>query len=379
MTKENRRLMKTPKNVDIDITNQCNLRCIYCGHFTSPGDVAEDLPLEEWMTFLEELRDCAVMTLTLSGGEAFLREDIKEVIEGVVRNKMRFGVLSNGTLITDDIAEFLKSTGRCTHVQVSIDGSGPETHDVFRGDGSFVRALDGLRALLRHGVSAAVRVTIHRNNVHHLDRVAELLLEDVGLSNFGTNAASHLGLCRKNEDMAQLTAEDQSVAMKTLYELNEKYGNRINALAGPLANAQHWLEMVQARNEGKDGLPGRGYLRSCGGVMAKLNVRADGIMTPCNQMSHIELGRINQDRVRDVWQKHEELVRLRERRNVPLDEFEFCQGCEYIPFCRGGCPALAYTITGTDHGPAPDSCLRRFLEAGGTLPDVASAGAPASC
>jgi SynChlorMet cassette radical SAM/SPASM protein ScmE len=232
---------------------------------------------------------------------------------------------------------------------------------------------------MRHGVPPAVRVTIHRNNVHDLDRVAELLLEDVGLSGFGTNAASYLGLCRKNEDMVQLTAEEQSAAMQTLLELNQKYDNRINALAGPLANAQHWLEMVQARSEGKDGIPGCGYLRSCGGVMNKLNVRADGIMTPCNQMSHIELGRINQDRVRDVWHKHQELERLRERRNIPLSEFEFCEGCEYIPYCRGGCPALAYTITGTDHGPSPDSCLRRFLEAGGTLPDVAPAGAPAKC
>ena len=32
------RLMRTPKKIDIDITNRCNLRCRYCYHFESPGD-----------------------------------------------------------------------------------------------------------------------------------------------------------------------------------------------------------------------------------------------------------------------------------------------------------------------------------------------------
>jgi len=369
MARETLRLMKTPKNMDIDITNRCNLRCRYCSHFTSAGDVAQDLSTDEWLTFFEELAECAVMTVTLAGGEPFMREDFETLIDGIVRNKMRFSILSNGTLITEELAAFLKSTGRCNHVQVSIDGPGPESHDVFRGDGSFLKALAGLRALRKCGVTAAVRVTIHRQNVHVLDKIAELLLDDLGLSSFGTNAASYMGLCRKNEDMIQMTAAEQSLAMKTLLQLNRKYANRINALAGPLANAQHWLEMVQARREGRDRLPGCGYLRSCGGVMNKLNVRADGVITPCNQMSHVELGRINNDRIRDVWLNHPELKRLRERRNVPLSEFEFCAGCEYIPYCRGGCPALAYTLTGSDHGPSPDSCLRRFLEEGGVLPE----------
>ena len=33
------RLMKTPRSVDLSITNGCNLRCTYCSHFTGAGDV----------------------------------------------------------------------------------------------------------------------------------------------------------------------------------------------------------------------------------------------------------------------------------------------------------------------------------------------------
>ena len=130
--KSKMRIMRTPKTVDLDITNQCNLRCKYCFHFTSSGDVDIDLPKEEWFQFFDELNRCAVMEVCLSGGEPFYREDLKELIDGIVRNRMRFSVLSNGTLITDDTAAYLASTGRCNSVQVSIDGS--ETEPRVRGD-----------------------------------------------------------------------------------------------------------------------------------------------------------------------------------------------------------------------------------------------------
>jgi len=103
--------------------------------------------------------------------------------------------------------------------------------------------------------------------------------------------------------------------------------------------------------------------------MSKMAVRADGVMVPCNQIGHIELGRINEDDLKEVWQNHPELNRLRERRNIPLSDFEFCNGCDYIDYCAGGCPALAYTFLGDEYHPSPDSCLKRFLEAGGRLPD----------
>ena len=103
--------------------------------------------------------------------------------------------------------------------------------------------------------------------------------------------------------------------------------------------------------------------------MNQIAVRADGVMTPCIQMSHIELGRINRDNLQEVWQGHPELKRLRERHKIALRDFEFCQGCAYINYCTGNCPALAYTILGKENHPSPDSCLKRFLEAGGRLPE----------
>jgi SynChlorMet cassette radical SAM/SPASM protein ScmE len=362
-------VMKTPKKMDIAITNRCNLRCRYCYHFESAEDAGEDLSLEEWLRFFEELNRCAVMSLTLAGGEPFIREDLREILDGIAKNRMRFSILSNGTLITDEMAAYLASTKRCDYVQVSIDGSVPITHDAFRGNGSFRNAVNGIRTLQRHGVTVAVRVTIHRKNVHDLENTTHFLLEELGLPGFGTNSAGLMGLCRKNAELVQLTTQERMLAMETLLKLTGRYGDRISAAAGPLAEARGWLEMEAARQAGMPSLPNRGSLTGCGCTSSQIAARPDGVITPCNMLSHIELGRVNDDSLRDIWQNHAELKALRERYLIPLGRFAFCQGCEYIPYCTGNCPGLAYTITGEVNHPAPDACLRKFIEEGGRLPD----------
>jgi MoaA/NifB/PqqE/SkfB family radical SAM enzyme len=65
------RLMRSPSSLEIAITGRCNLRCLYCAHFTSARDVPEDLPTSEWLSFFEELGRLAVLRLTLEGGEPF--------------------------------------------------------------------------------------------------------------------------------------------------------------------------------------------------------------------------------------------------------------------------------------------------------------------
>jgi SynChlorMet cassette radical SAM/SPASM protein ScmE len=362
-------LIKTPRSADISITGRCNLRCKYCSHFTSSGDSGTDLPKEEWLKFFRELNRCAVFKVTLEGGEPFFREDLEELINGIVQNRMRFSILSNGTLITEKMASFLASTGRCDGVQVSIDGSTPVTHDVFRGKGTFYRAIRGVKQLQKHNVPVSVRVTIHKNNVRDLDGIAALLLDNIGLETFSTNAASYMGLCRQNSEIVQLTVEERSIAMENLLRLNKKYNGRINASAGPLAEGVTWLEMEKARRSGKERLPDKGYLTGCGGPMYTIAIRSDGVIIPCIQMSHIQLGRINRDDLRDVWQNHPELNRLRQRCNIPLKDFEFCRDCDYIDYCTGNCPALAYMISGNENHPSPDACLKKFLQDGGRLPN----------
>lgn len=361
--------MKSPRQVDIEITSQCNLRCRYCSHFSTAGDVSNDLPVAEWLRFFDELGRCAVMEVCLCGGEPFYRKDLQELLDGIVRNRMRYNILTNGTLITGEMAAFLASTKRCSSVQVSLDGSMSESHDICRGKGTFEKAIRGLRFLQQHGIAVSVRVTIHRHNVRELAQVAKMLLEDLGLRFFSTNSASFLGLCRENEEQLMLTAEDRTIAMEMLLKLDKKYPGRIISAAGPHAEGRMWLEMERARRQGLEAMPGRGYLTGCGCTNSKIAVRADGAIIACTQMPHKELGRINWDNLQQIWQQHPALTQMRQRHTVPLSRFEFCSDCPYLNYCTGNCPALAYTLYGVEEHPSPDACLKRFLQDGGKLPD----------
>ena len=360
--------MKTPRVVEIAITSKCNLRCKYCAFFTSASDVNTDLPKEEWFEFFKELRQCSVANVTLSGGEPLYRQDIREIIEEIVRNKMRFWIATNGTLVTEEIAEFLASTRRCGNIQISIDGANSTSHDACRGRGKFLQTMEGIKILQKYQLPISVRVTIHRNNYNEIEEIARLLLEEIGLSKFAINTVNNLGLGQRNAKSVQVDAHERSLVMETLLKLNKKY-NR-NVVSGtPLAQFENWLMMKSLSKSNKKplNLPG-GYLQACGQVEWAIAVRSDGIITPCSLLSHMELGKINRDSLRVIWQKHPAFNKLRERTKIPLTQFDSCKKCNYNNLCSGGgCPATAYLSTGEENSPDTNLCLKSFLAEGGKL------------
>jgi SynChlorMet cassette radical SAM/SPASM protein ScmE len=251
------KVMRSPRSLTIEITARCNLRCRYCSFFNNPAVAYRDLPADEWLKFFDELGSLGVMNVTLAGGEPFIREDLPVLLEGIVRNRMRFSFLSNGALIDDEIAALIASTGRCEYIQVSVDGSCAKVHDSCRGKGSFDGAMRGIGTLQRHGISVAVRTTIHRNNVHDLENIAHFLLDVLGLPDFGTNSAGYIGTCRVNADDVLLSIGERKEAMTTLLRLTAKYDGRISSNAGPLTDGRMWRRMEEAL-AGQAGLSQRG-------------------------------------------------------------------------------------------------------------------------
>jgi SynChlorMet cassette radical SAM/SPASM protein ScmE len=355
--------MSSPRNVDLELTARCNLRCSYCYFFSNPSVQYQDLPTSEWLRFFDELGSLGVMTVCLAGGEPFIREDLRELLQGIVRNRMRFSILSNGGLIDDSIAAFIKGTGRCDSIQISIDGSCAEIHDSCRGRGAFEGALRGIKILQRNKIPVTVRTTIHRRNVHDLEAVARFLLEELGLESFSTNAAGYLGSCRMHANDVLINREERVLAMTTLERLSAKYDGRITAEAGPLADARMWRAMEEAADQKAAPFAEGGCLSGCGCTYSQIAVRADGTIIPCCMLPHMELGHIRHNALGDVWKNSEKLQALRERKNIRLSDFEHCEGCSYIPYCTGNCPGLSYTHTGIVNHPSPDACYRQFLAA----------------
>lgn len=364
-------IREAPRALDLSLTGRCNLRCAYC-FYADEMVGRRDLPAERWLTFFRELESLAVRNLTLSGGEIFMRSDLWELIDGLVDARMRYGILTNGTLLTEETIARLGQGGRrrrLDSIQVSIDGSRAEIHDASRGKGSFEKAIRGLRRLKAAGFPATARVTVNRHNVGDLENAVRLLLDDVGLARIGTNDAMPMGTgCARREDIV-LLPEQRSEAMRTLVRLEQAYPGRIQATAGSLALWHMFREMEAARASGQKTRRWKmGCLSSCGCMFAKLAVHHDGMIVPCNMLAAAALGTIGETPIRALWQEHPLLKEMRGRGQIPMDQVPGCAGCEWFPYCSGGCPATEYTRTGDLYVANPECCYRRFLEECGSLP-----------
>ena len=358
-------LHEAPRSFDLSLTGRCNLRCAYC-FYADEMVGRRDLPAERWLAFFRELDGLAVRSLTLSGGELFMRPDLWELLDGIVDARMRYTILTNGTLLTEDVLAQLDQAHRrrrLTMVQVSIDGSCAEIHDASRGKGSFDKAIRGLRLLKAAGFPATARVTVNRHNVGDLENVFRLLLDDVGLARVGTNDAMPMGTgCARREDIV-LLPEQRPEAMRTLVELERRYPGRIQASAGSLALWHMFREMEEAKATGKKTRRWKmGSLSSCGCMFAKLAVHHDGMIVPCNMLAAAALGTIGETSIRRIWQDHPLLKEMRGRGAIPMGQVPGCAGCEWAPYCSGGCPAAEYTRTGEMNVANPECCYRKFLQ-----------------
>ncbi|MCU0691236.1 MAG: PqqD family peptide modification chaperone [Polyangiaceae bacterium] len=355
-----------PREIDISITGRCNARCPYCFYGDEMVKRA-DLPKVQWLSFFDELGRLPTQSLCVSGGEAFTRPDLWELIDGIIANRMRYSMLSNGALITErTLAAFGegKRRARLSSIQLSVDGSTAEVHDRSRGHGFFDRTIAAIRLLLEARFPVTVRVTVNRHNVDDLEATAKLLLEDIGIRSFGTNDAMPEGKGRLNADSIGLTPSQRVTAMNTLARLAERYPGRVQASAGPLANHRTYAKLRRWKHDGEPVSNG-GYLTACGCVFNKLAVLHDGAIVPCNVLPDLHMGRIGHDAVRTIWRSHATLRAIRDRRRIPMTAVPGCETCEWAEACNGSCPGLAYELTGDINRANPHDCYRRFLEQAG--------------
>lgn len=349
--------------MNIALTGRCNLRCQYC-FYADEMTALRDLPTERWLAFFAELGRLKIMDVTLTGGEAFTRPDLFDLIDGIIANRMRYSILSNGTLIDETMAakfEIGKRRRRLNYIQVSMDGSCAEIHDQSRPN-SFARAVRGLRLLKQAGLPITVRTTINRHNLHDLENIACLLLDDIGLASFSTNEAMPIGAGCENQGDVSLTSREKAEAMEIIARLLERYPGRLTANAGPQAKRKAYAEMEHARRTGEKSAGWTmGYLTACGCIFSNMDILHDGTIVPCHMLSGLTLGNIATDSLEAIWQTHPTLRALRERRAIPMQQVAGCASCEWASYCNGSCPGLAYQLTGDFNRANPEDCYRHFL------------------
>ena len=154
----------------------CNLACDYCVVASSPTARRREISYERFGAVVDEAVSEGFTELYLTGGEPFVHPEIVEMIE-YASDRLDTVVLTNAMLFTGRRGrglERLAGRERLT-LQSSVDGARPETHDRWRGAGSWERAMEGIR--FAHGLGLPLRVAMTETpeNRAEVGQLGELL------------------------------------------------------------------------------------------------------------------------------------------------------------------------------------------------------------
>jgi radical SAM protein with 4Fe4S-binding SPASM domain len=148
-----------PQFVVVSPTMRCNLRCPGC--YASQYEQDEGLPFAVIDRILTECKELGMYFNTMSGGEVLTRKDIFDIWQK--HNDMYFQFYTNGTLITEKVADRLAELGNVAPM-VSLEGFERET-DERRGHGTFARIMKAFDLMRERGMVFGTSVTETRENI----------------------------------------------------------------------------------------------------------------------------------------------------------------------------------------------------------------------
>lgn len=337
------------KALCLHVAHDCNLRCDYCfaakgdyhsGRSLMPGEVAVKA-----VEFLIRNSERHELEIDFFGGEPLLNfETVRRAVsygrelERSSGKKLHFTVTTNGTLLNDEIIEYLNEN--IDNVVISIDGR-QEVHDAIRyfanGKGSYERILPLTRKLVegRGSKEYYIRGTYTANNLDFTNDVMHLA--DLGFQEISIEpAVGQIGAAAiTREHLPRILEEYETLARKYLERLAAGkpfrfYHFNLNLYGGPCIYKR---------------------ITACGAGVEYLAVSPQGDLYPCHQfvgepgflMGNLEDGIINL-----------ELLERFKRSNIFSKEA--CRGCWAKYFCSGGCHANSYFTTGDIGRPDELTC-----------------------
>lgn len=158
----------------------CNLACDYCCVVSSPQAPRRELGADRIARLAKEAADWGVHEIYLTGGEPFLLPDIGTIANSCA-DLLPTTVLTNGMVFKGRALRELESIRRDrVALQISLDSATPPVHDACRGEGSWSKAVDGIRLALAKGFRVRVAATVAAPGPGEL-RDLHRLLDDLGI------------------------------------------------------------------------------------------------------------------------------------------------------------------------------------------------------
>ena len=166
-----------PPRLIVELTNVCNLHCSYCLRDEDAlyHTKANFFPVELLRRVVREAREViGARAVMFTGGETTLHPQFREVIEAVGAEGLTCSFVTNGWHFERVWSAVAANRGSVTHVSFSLDGPTRETHDRWRGEGSFVRVMRAITRCYMKGIPFLIKTGIRRDTIPLLEQFALL-------------------------------------------------------------------------------------------------------------------------------------------------------------------------------------------------------------
>ena len=143
----------------------CNLSCDYCCVSSSPGAEPWALSAEQVARLVDAGMATGVQEIFLTGGEPFLNQDIAQIVATCVAVAPTV-MLTNGMVLKGARLAWLEAMPRDNLIlQISVDSATPDLHDLHRGEGSWAKAIAGVRTAKERGFAVRLAATLSTETV----------------------------------------------------------------------------------------------------------------------------------------------------------------------------------------------------------------------
>lgn len=173
-----------PIHIRIKPTNTCNHNCSYCAYRVEKLQLGKDMlvkdqiPKGKMMEVIDDLDEIGVKSVTFSGGgEPFCYPFLLDTIKELIRFKIKFASLTNGSLLSGELAEVFAHNA--TWVRISMDGWDDESYSMYRRvpDGEFSKIILNIENFKKYKGKCYLGVCIitdKRNSSHIYDLIKRL-------------------------------------------------------------------------------------------------------------------------------------------------------------------------------------------------------------
>jgi radical SAM protein with 4Fe4S-binding SPASM domain len=275
--------------------------------------------------------------VALMGGEPLLRGDFWNVAKRIRELGMELSVITNGTIISDEIFAGLRDL-RPRAVAVSLDAASPELHDRIRGSrGAFKKSGVFIDRALAAGLPVSVITTVHRLNIRELPALGEMLR--------GRGIAWQVQTAG---------AEGRRFPRELLLDEEEFYSLGMFIESCRRSYAPEELPVIGAHDLGynSDLLNNVSLCKKwegCQAGVSVLGIRSDGDVLGClslNDDRYVE-GNVREKSVSAIW--NDSAAFAYTRGYTASDAGPNCAGCAALDSCKGGCCEISLNRTGVFH------------------------------